>query len=145
MGYNPLGHRDGHDWETNTHFHVGSVIFVATHTNLVPWPGMELWPPALGFQSLSHWTSREASPSSFILLLPVPLLVTSRKAVLEAQGLGHRTYLLRGRQNGVSCIFSQSSFSRLQTLPHPPSSCCFSDIFPSPLPPDLPHRMQLSQ
>ena len=27
--------------------------------NLVPWPGMELRPPALGAQSLSHWTTTE--------------------------------------------------------------------------------------
>ena len=76
--------------ERLTHFHMGSVIFVATHSNLVPWPGMELWPSALGPRSLSQWISREASPPSFILILPVPLLAISRKAVLEAQGLGHK-------------------------------------------------------
>ena len=27
--------------------------------DLVPWPGMEPGPPALGAQSLSHWTTRE--------------------------------------------------------------------------------------
>ena len=27
--------------------------------NLVPWPGIEPAPPALGVQSLSHWTTRE--------------------------------------------------------------------------------------
>lgn len=26
---------------------------------LVPGPGIELWPPALGTQSLSHWIPRE--------------------------------------------------------------------------------------
>ena len=26
---------------------------------LVPWPGIEPWPSALGAQSLSHWTTRE--------------------------------------------------------------------------------------
>ena len=27
--------------------------------DLVPWPGIEPWPPALGAQSLSHWITRE--------------------------------------------------------------------------------------
>ena len=27
--------------------------------NLVPRPGIEPWPTALGMQSLSHWTTRE--------------------------------------------------------------------------------------
>ena len=30
--------------------------------DLVPWPGMEPRPPALGAQSLSHWTTREVPP-----------------------------------------------------------------------------------
>ena len=37
---------------------------------LVPWPGMEPRPPALGAQSLSHWTTREAL-LKFILCLTV--------------------------------------------------------------------------
>ena len=32
--------------------------------DLVPWPGIELRPPALGAQSLSHWTTRDV-PSIF--------------------------------------------------------------------------------
>ena len=90
VGYNPWGHKELDMTERLTHFHTGSVILVATHVNLVPWPGMELWPSALGSRSLSQWISREASPPSFILILPVPLLAISRKAVLEAQGLGHK-------------------------------------------------------
>ena len=35
--------------------------------NLVPWPGMEPGPPALGAQSLSHWTTREVPVVSFYL------------------------------------------------------------------------------
>ena len=27
--------------------------------DLVPWPGIEPWPPTLGAQSLSQWTTRE--------------------------------------------------------------------------------------
>ena len=27
--------------------------------DLVPWPGIKLWPPALGAWSLSHWTTRD--------------------------------------------------------------------------------------
>ena len=46
------------------------VIFVMVHGifsfglwtlswGIVPWPGIELWPPASGARSLSHWTTRE--------------------------------------------------------------------------------------
>ena len=38
--------------------------------NLVPWPGIEPRPPALGAQSLGHWTTREVSPSPSWLLIP---------------------------------------------------------------------------
>ena len=33
--------------------------------DLVPWPGIEPGPPAVGGQSLSHWTSREVIPNTF--------------------------------------------------------------------------------
>ena len=35
------------------------VIFSCSMWDLVPWPGIEPWPPALGVQSLSHWTTGE--------------------------------------------------------------------------------------
>ena len=34
-------------------------IFSCHMWDLVPWPGMELRPPALNTQSLSHWTTSE--------------------------------------------------------------------------------------
>ena len=34
---------------------------------LVPWPGIKPRPPALGAQSLSHWTTREVSHFSIVL------------------------------------------------------------------------------
>ena len=34
--------------------------------DLAPWPGIEPGPPALGAQSLSHWTTREVPISSFL-------------------------------------------------------------------------------
>ena len=34
--------------------------------DLAPCPGIELRPPALGVQSLSHWTTREVPPWSFL-------------------------------------------------------------------------------
>ena len=40
--------------------------------NLVPWPGIKPGPPALGVQSLGHWTTREAPLSS--LYSPHPAL-----------------------------------------------------------------------
>ena len=33
--------------------------------DLVPWPGIEPGPPALGVQSLTHWTTREVPESIF--------------------------------------------------------------------------------
>ena len=37
--------------------------------DLLPWPGMEPRPPALGAQSLIHWTSREVPWLSFYICL----------------------------------------------------------------------------
>ena len=34
--------------------------------DLVPWPGIEPKPPVLGARSLSHWTIREVSKTSFL-------------------------------------------------------------------------------
>ena len=34
--------------------------------DLVPWPGIEPGPPALGVQSLSHWTTREVPHQLFL-------------------------------------------------------------------------------
>ena len=36
--------------------------------NLVPWPGIQLWPPALEEQSLSHWTTMEV-PQKWTLII----------------------------------------------------------------------------
>ena len=33
--------------------------------DLVPQPGIEPWPPALGVQSLTHWTTKEVPPGIF--------------------------------------------------------------------------------
>ena len=44
--------------------HVGSLV-AARMRDLVPRPGMEPRPPALGAQSLSHWTIREVPPLHF--------------------------------------------------------------------------------
>ena len=35
--------------------------------DLAPWPGIKPGPPALGAQSLSHWTTREVPPSWFLM------------------------------------------------------------------------------
>ena len=49
--------------------HLGSLIFIVACKifscslwDLVLLPGIEPWPPALGAQSLSHWTTREVPP-----------------------------------------------------------------------------------
>ena len=38
-------------------------IFICGMWGLIPWPGIELGPPALGAWSLSHWATREVPPS----------------------------------------------------------------------------------
>ena len=40
-------------------FTVAREIFSCSMWDLVPWPGMESGSPALGAQSLSHWTTKE--------------------------------------------------------------------------------------
>ena len=45
--------------------------------DLVPRPGIEPGPPALGMQSLSHWTTREVPPSPFLRYGLSPYLVTN--------------------------------------------------------------------
>ena len=35
--------------------------------DLVLWPGIELWPPALGVQNLNHWTTKRVPQLAFIL------------------------------------------------------------------------------
>ena len=40
------------------------LLVVACMWDLVPWPGIEPGSPALGAQSLSHWTTREVPPPS---------------------------------------------------------------------------------
>ena len=39
--------------------------------DLVPGPGIEPVPPALGAQSLTHWTTREVPPRLFMSLSPI--------------------------------------------------------------------------
>ena len=41
--------------------------------DLVPWPGIEPWPPPLGAWSFSHWMIREV-PSSLLRVLESPIL-----------------------------------------------------------------------
>ena len=68
--------------------------------DLVPWPGIETGPPALGVQSLSHWTTGEVpwpdieSPVLFILCSILPSVQFSSvhsvmSGSLPPQGLQH--------------------------------------------------------
>ena len=41
--------------------------------DLVPWLGMESGPPALGVQSLGHWTTREVPETIFFVLMSYTL------------------------------------------------------------------------
>ena len=40
-------------------------IFSCGMWDLVPWPGIEPWAPALGAWSLSHWTTRDVPEITF--------------------------------------------------------------------------------
>ena len=40
-------------------------LVAACMRDLVPWPGIEPKPPALGAQSLTHWTTREVPKKGF--------------------------------------------------------------------------------
>ena len=53
-------------------------IFSCGMGNLVPWPGVEPGPPALGAWSLSHWTTREVPRWYMLLFLIKWLLYMSR-------------------------------------------------------------------
>ena len=44
---------------------VCELLVVACMWDLVPWPGMEPGPPALGARSLNHWTTSEVPGSHF--------------------------------------------------------------------------------
>ena len=57
--------------------------------DLVPWPGIEPRPPAVGAQSLIHWTTREV-PQLWILMLPL----SSSRGPRPGCGTGAR--MLRG-------------------------------------------------
>ena len=43
--------------------------------DLVPWPGIEPGPPALGVQSLSYWTTCEVLLKAFLSLFNLNLLI----------------------------------------------------------------------
>ena len=55
--------------------------------DLVPWPGMKPWHPALRTQSLSHWTTREVQVISLLIfffsliIIRFLLLIALSKAV----------------------------------------------------------------
>ena len=54
-------------------------IFSCSVWDLVPWPEIEPGPPALGPQSLSHWTTRGAPQLSYCFFVPkIELGIVSR-------------------------------------------------------------------
>ena len=52
-------HRVGHDWSDLTATVTATAGLSCSMQDLVPWPGIEPGPGALGAWSLSHWTTRE--------------------------------------------------------------------------------------
>lgn len=71
----------------------GSVSYHVARGILVPQPAMEHVPTAVETWSPNHWTAREGSPSSLLILIPVTLylLLTWKRKVIK----------------GLSCLFSQ--------------------------------------
>ena len=63
--YSPWGRKESDTAERLTYAHL-SVPGLACMWDLVPWPGIEPWPPVLGAQSLNHWDTREISPWLFL-------------------------------------------------------------------------------
>lgn len=54
---------------------------------LVPGPGIRLWPPALGTQSLSHWIPREVLLCVWVFSLRWGFVVTGRLSLAAVCGL----------------------------------------------------------
>ena len=50
-------------------FPYGMLTLSCSMWDLVPWPGIEHGPPALGAWSLSHWPTREPPPPPLFLML----------------------------------------------------------------------------
>ena len=53
-------------WKHMESFSCGSWTLICGMWDLVPWPGIKPWPPALGAWSLSHWTTREVPNIRFL-------------------------------------------------------------------------------
>ena len=53
-------------WQHIESLNCGSRTLSCGMWALVPWPGIEPWPPALGAWSLSHWTTKEVPDIRFL-------------------------------------------------------------------------------
>ena len=71
---------------------------------LVPWPGIELEPPALGAWHLSHWTSREVPHSQFLMVVKIPVL---------GWGLGRQRWKLLLGDTKKALLVRRSTWSPL--------------------------------
>ena len=62
VGYSPWGRKES-DKTERLHFTLKKQLFApglgCSMCNIVPRPGIELGPPTLGGQNLSHWTTKE--------------------------------------------------------------------------------------
>ena len=87
--------------------------------HLVPWPGIEPWPPALGTQSLNHWTTREAS--HFLISFLRQALIIRLPCCDRAQGLGLSTVV------GCAGVLRKTEGPRTH-IP-PPIQCALSALY----------------
>ena len=88
--------------------------------DLVPWPGIEPGPPALGAKSLSHWTTREVPIHTFVkkihFLLPdiwvftIPVLQQTLYISLLAHGSSEEKLLGQRTCTFVHFLGSHQSF-----------------------------------
>ena len=66
--------------------HCGIGIFSCSMRDLVPWPGTEPGPPALGAWSLSHWTTREVPKTPFFDITLSDILVSGCSQIPRSYG-----------------------------------------------------------
>ena len=104
--------------------------------DLVPWPGIKPGPPALGAQSLRHWTTREVPFSSSetpIIQRWSPLLLSHRSARFYSIFLILFFFFLKN-----SFTFKAKSRWRNRDFPHTPCpyTCTASPII------NIPHKME---
>ena len=101
-----------------------SETFSCSTWDLVPWPGIKLGSPALGTQSLSHWTITEVPELRFWCKQPgvLPCSLPSSPSCLPFFLPSSCLSFLRFKEKGRT---TACSLSKLQGSPYPTRATCF--------------------